>query len=55
MNKALFALLIIALIVVYGAGQGWWGTPPADQGREPARAHEQINEEAVQLQPLDHK
>ena len=51
MTKTLFALLIIALAIVYGAGQGWWGTPPADQGREPAKVHEQTNEGAVQLRP----
>lgn len=51
MTKILFAVLVATLAIVYGAGQGWWGTPPADQGREPARVQEQSNEGAVQLKP----
>ena len=51
MTRILFAVLVAALAIVYGAGQGWWGPPPADQGRDPARIEDQSNEAAVQLKP----
>ena len=51
MTRILFAVLLAALAIVYGAGQGWWGTPPADQGRDPDRIEDQSNEAAVQLKP----
>ena len=51
MTRILFAVLIAALAIVYGAGQGWWGTQPADLGRDPARIEDQSNETAIQLKP----
>ena len=51
MTKIVFVVLIAALAIVYGAGQGWWGTPPVDQGRDPARVEDQSNAGAIQLKP----
>jgi len=47
--RPLFLLILILNALVFALGQGWLGTPPAEQGRDPARLQQQINAQAVTL------
>ena len=49
--RLLFVLIIVLNILLYSVGKGWLGTPPAEQGRDPARLQQQINPQAVQVEP----
>ena len=49
MTRILFVLLVLCSGLLYAVGRGWLGTAPADEGRQPLRAAEQLAPEAVQL------
>ena len=42
-----FLIVVIANVVLLAYGQGFFGTPPAEQGRSPHTALDQRNEQAV--------
>lgn len=42
-----FLIVVIANVVLLAYGQGFFGTPPAEQGRTPHAALDQRNEQAV--------
>lgn len=45
--RFLFLLILIANVVLLAYGQGFFGTPPSEQGREPRQLMTQIHPEAV--------
>jgi len=47
--RNLFLLILVLNAVIFAIGQGWLGTPPAEQGRDPARLQQQINAQAAQV------
>lgn len=46
--RLLFILILLANVVILAFGQGFFGTPPSEQGREP-RQFSQRNQDAIQL------
>lgn len=44
--RFIFLLIVIANVVLLAYGQGFFGTPPAEQGREPHHLNER-NQQAV--------
>jgi len=48
--RNLFLLILLLNALIFARGQGWLGTPPADQGRDPARLKQQINAQAVEVE-----
>ena len=48
--RYLFLLIVIANALIFGLGQGWFGTPPAEQGREPQRLQQQVKPQSVQVE-----
>lgn len=51
MTRILFALLFMCVVGVYALGKGWLGTPPAEEGRQPLKATQEIQPQAVTLLP----
>ena len=49
--RYLFLLIVVLNALLFGLGQGWFGTPPAEQGRTPARLQQQVKPQAVQVTP----
>jgi len=47
--RNLFLLILILNALIFALGHGWLGTPPADQGRDPARLQQQVNAQAVEV------
>ncbi|OWT53969.1 hypothetical protein [Candidimonas nitroreducens] len=47
--RLLFFLIVLLNIVVLAYGQGFFGTPPSEQGREPRMLMMQRNPQAVTL------
>lgn len=46
--RLLFILILVANVALLAFGQGFFGTPPSEQGREP-RQFAQRNQDAIQL------
>lgn len=42
-----FLIVVVANVVLLAYGQGFFGTPPSEQGRTPHAALDQRNEQAV--------
>jgi len=51
MTRILFALLFMCAVGVYAMGRGWLGTPPAEEGRQPLKATQEVQADAVTLLP----
>ena len=51
MTRILFVLLLVSVIGVYALGKGWMGTPPSEEGRNPMKATQEIQPQAVTLLP----
>ena len=49
--RIFFTLLVIGNIVVFGMGQGWFGTPRSEAGRSPSSIQKQMNADAVRVLP----
>lgn len=47
--RTLFLLILALNAILFGVGKGWFGTPPAEQGRNPARVQQQVNAQAVEV------
>ncbi|WP_198529701.1 hypothetical protein [Achromobacter sp. DH1f] len=47
--RVLFILILLANLWVLALGQGWLGTRPADEGRDPRRFSQELNPGAVTL------
>lgn len=47
--KGLFILLAVANILMFGLGQGWFGTTRSDAGRQSALMQNQLNGDALVL------
>jgi|AntAceMinimDraft_12_1070368.scaffolds.fasta_scaffold02440_9 hypothetical protein len=45
--KLFFALLMVANLMAYGLGAGWFGHTRAESGRSPAMMSSQLNVEAL--------
>lgn len=45
--KAFFVLLVVANVLVYGLGDGWFGNTRSQAGRTPAMMSSQLNQEAL--------
>ena len=52
MMRALFVVLLLANGVLYGIGAGWFGVPPAERGRDPARLKTERHVERIEVVPL---
>ena len=51
--KAIFIILLLINIGVFGVGQGWFGTPRAEAGRTAAnRLPVPLNADAAKLGPV---
>jgi len=51
MTRILFVLLLACVGGVYALGRGWMGVPPAEEGRQPIKATQEIQAESVTLLP----
>lgn len=51
--RLLFILILLANVAILAFGQGFFGTPPSEQGREP-RQFSQRNQDAVKLGAPQH-
>lgn len=51
MTRILFVLLFVSAIGVYALDKGWMGTPPSEEGRNPLKATQEIQPQAVTLLP----
>ncbi|NYT82723.1 hypothetical protein H0A70_14635 [Alcaligenaceae bacterium] len=47
--RFLFIVVLLANVAVLGFGQGFFGTPPSERGREPRMLSER-NQNAIQLE-----
>ena len=47
--RILFVLIVLANVVMYGIGQGWFGLAPSEEGRDPGRFRTELNAERVTL------
>lgn len=47
--RSFFLFLLTLNAILFALGQGWLGTPPAEQGRNPARLMQQLNPDAVEV------
>ena len=45
--KIFFAILMVANVLVYGLGVGWFGHTRSEAGRSPAMMSSQLNPEAL--------
>jgi len=45
--RTLFILILLANVLVFGIGQGWFGLPPSEEGRDPARRAQELNVDKV--------
>jgi hypothetical protein len=45
--RFLFAVLLIANVVLFGFDQGWFGHAPSQRGREPERLNEEIRPDSI--------
>jgi hypothetical protein len=45
--RILFAVLLIANVVLFGFDQGWFGHAPSQRGREPERLNEEIRPDSI--------
>jgi len=45
--KIFFAILVVANVLVYGFGDGWFGHTRSEAGRSPAMMSSQLNPEAL--------
>lgn len=51
MTRILFVLLLLCVGGVYALGKGWLGTPPSEEGRQPLKATQEVQPDAVTLLP----
>lgn len=51
--RLLFILILVANVALLAFGQGFFGTPPSEQGREP-RQFSQRNQDSIQLGAPSH-
>ena len=51
MIRILFFVLLLCVGGVYSLGQGWLGTPPSEEGRQPLKATQEVQADAVTLLP----
>lgn len=47
--RILFVLIVLANVVLYSIGQGWLGTSPSEEGRDPGRFKQELNADKVTL------
>jgi hypothetical protein len=47
--RILFVLIVLANVVMYGIGQGWFGLAPSEEGREPTKMQQELNAGKVVL------
>jgi len=45
--RTLFVLLFLANVMLFGVGQGWFGLPPSEEGRDRGRHNEMNADRAV--------
>lgn len=45
--KAFFIVLVVANVLVFSLGQGWFGTKRSDAGRQPGLLQTQLNSDAL--------
>ena len=50
--RSLFLLALFANFLLFALGTGAFGPPPQEQGRDPARAQQQLRPENVAVKPL---
>lgn len=49
--RLVFVLLLLVNVGVFALGQGWFGTPRAEQGRSKNKPPAAINAEAIIISP----
>ncbi|MFC4276045.1 hypothetical protein [Achromobacter aloeverae] len=49
--RILFVLTVLANVVMYGIGQGWFGLAPSEEGRDPGRFRAELNANRVTISP----
>jgi hypothetical protein len=49
--RFLFFLILLANLFLLGYGQGFFGAPPSEQGREPRQLLQENNQQAIALEP----
>ena len=49
--KAFCILLLVANVLVYGLGDGWFGHTRTEVGRSPAMMSSQLNAQALTISP----
>jgi hypothetical protein len=47
--RILFVLIVLANVVMYGIGQGWFGVSPAEEGRDPGRLRQELNADKITI------
>ena len=45
--RTLFVLLFLANLMLFGVGQGWFGLPPSEEGRDRGRHRQEMNADRV--------
>jgi len=49
--KFIFISLVVINVAMFGLGQGWFGTPRAEAGRNPAMLQQQLNATQLTVTP----
>ena len=49
--RILFVLLALANLLLFGIGQGWFGLPPSEEGRDRGRHAQEMNADRVVVGP----
>jgi hypothetical protein len=49
--KFIFISLVVINVAMFGLGQGWFGTPRAEAGRNPAMLQQQLNAAQLTVTP----
>lgn len=51
MTRILSALLFLGVVGIYALDRGWLGTPPSEEGRQPLKATQEVQADAVMVFP----
>lgn len=49
--RGLFVLILMVNLALFALGRGWMGVPPAETGRNPAQAAQQMQPGAIVVLP----
>jgi cell division septation protein DedD len=47
--RSLFIVLLLANLILFGMGQGWFGEPVSQRGRDPERLQQEIRPEEIEV------